>query len=334
MKPAPSHSLLVLALTFAACHRDSTGVAPEALAIASLASMAAEEAPRYSDWSAPVNLGPPVNTTFMEQGVSISKGGLRLYFQSDRPGGLGETDIYVSQRACTDAGDPACAWQTPANLGPTINTSSFEGNARETIDGHRLYFASTRPGGFGANDLYVSGRRDKRDAFSWQPAVNLGGGVNTAANDFQPDPFEDDETGTTLLFFASDRPGGAGLLDIYVSTLRPDGTFGPAATVAELNTPFFDQQPAIRRDGLELFFASNRPGTVGSIDLWVTTRASTANPWSTPVNLGPIVNTTTVDARPALSFDGTELYFQSLRPGGLGSFDLYRTTRTKLKGPD
>src|SRR5207247_10827686 len=90
---------------------------------------------------------------------------------------------------------------------------------------------------------------------------------------------------STLLYFASNRAGGPGMNDIYVSTLQADGTFGSAAAVAELNTPSQDQQPAIRRDGLELFLGSDRTGTVGSIDLWVSTRASTTDPWSPPVNV-------------------------------------------------
>jgi hypothetical protein len=70
------------------------------------------------------------------------------------------------------------------------------------------------------------------------------------------------------------------------------------------------------------------------LDLWVSTRASTSHPWSAPVNLGPLVNGELIDARPALSFDGTELYFQSTRPGGFGAQDLYSSTRSKLKGQD
>ena len=64
--------------------------------------------------------------------------------------------------------------------------------------------------------------------------------------------------------------------------------------------------------------------------------------WSEPVNLGPVVNSTLIDARPALSFDGTTLYFQSTRPGAVGCssttgpcvFDLWVTTRSRLKGPN
>jgi len=80
--------------------------------------------------------------------------------------------------------------------------------------------------------------------------------------------------------------------------------------------------------------ASDRPGTFGLVDPWVATRASTSDPWGAPVNLGSVVNSAGTEARPAQSFKGTELYFQSNRPGGLGAFDLYVITRSKLKGQD
>jgi hypothetical protein len=69
------------------------------------------------------------------------------------------------------------------------------------------------------------------------------------------------------------------------------------------------------------------------MDLWVSTRESTSEPWSIPVNVGPKVNSLVSDVDAKLSFDGTELYFASERPG-FGNFDLFVCTRTKLKGPD
>ena len=139
-----------------------------------------------------------------------------------------------------------------------------------------------------------------------------------------------------------------GANDIYASMLNEldeDGTFGPAVLVTELSSPFDDQGPAIRRDGLEIFLGSNRPGSIPPppglpsqvLDLWVATRARTSDPWSTPVNLGPVVNSAFTDAGPALSRDGTELYFQSaFRSGNVGGtmFDIWKSTRTKLKHPD
>src|SRR3989337_1832818 len=82
-----------------------------------MASSNAGAAPTFSDWSAPVNLGPIVNSAFVDAGPAISKDGLSVYFNSVRPGGLGLFDIWVSQRATQD--DP---WGPPVNLGPTINT--------------------------------------------------------------------------------------------------------------------------------------------------------------------------------------------------------------------
>ena len=238
-------------------------------------------------------------------------------------------DIYVSQRASTDA-----PWGTPQNLGPNINSPYREFYPSLSPDGHTLYFSSTRPGGFGAQDIYASRRHNKRDDFAWKPAVNLGSTINTAAGESFPFLFEDDETGTLTLYFSSGRPGGMGGTDIYASTLQPDETFGTPVPVAELNSPSNDIAPTIRRDGLEMFLASNRPGTFGDMDLWVSTRPSTADPWSTLANLGPFVNSAAPENAPALSFHGTELYFTSDKLGGPAPQDLWVTTRAKLKAQD
>ena len=94
----------------------------------------------FSDWSAPVNLGPVVNSTFAEGGPAISKNGLSLYFHSERPGGYGSTDIWVSQRA--NRNDP---WGPPAHLGPAVNTAGLEAVAALSRDEHLLFFSSDRP---------------------------------------------------------------------------------------------------------------------------------------------------------------------------------------------
>ena len=202
-----------------------------------------------------------------------------------------------------------------------------------TPGGHWLYFHSDRPGGCGPAgtfDLYVSHRRDTRDDFSWEPAVNLGCVVNSDANDGGPTFFHDRKTGTNLLYFTSTRPGGLGDYDIYVSVQDEEGTFGPATFVSELSSPARDTRTALRRDGLEMILSSGRPGGEGSEDLWVATREDTEDPWSAPVNLGAIVNSTAFDGAPALSRDGMTLYFFSDRPGGLGKRDLYVSTRRRL----
>src|SRR5262249_21933200 len=123
-----------------------------------------------------------------------------------------------------------------------------------------------------------------------------------------------------------------GNFDIYVSTLQPDGTWGPGQFVQELSGPGRDTRTAISKDGLEMFISADRPGGVGSQDIWVSTRNTTADKWSTPVDLGPMINSTAFDGAPALSRDGTTLYFFSERTDvtHYGLRDLYVSTRTKL----
>jgi Tol biopolymer transport system component len=283
---------------------------------------------QYSDWAAPVNLGPNVNSTSNEFTPTLSRDGLSLFFVSNRPGGFGGNDIWIAQRPSTDAD-----WGTPQNLGPNINTPFTEGAPSLSIDGHQLYFHSNRPGGFGGMDVYVARRHNKRDDFGWRPAENLGSGVNAGGNETQPVHFEDDASGAITLYFVSDQSGGMGSTDIYASTLQPDETFGPVVLVAELSSGFDDIAPKVRRDGLEMFFSSSRPPNLGVFrDIWVSTRPSTADPWGTPVHLGAIVNNGFEDGVGCLSFDGTELYFNgSGRTGHLGGGDLYVSRRTKLQ---
>ncbi len=327
MKPIERITLLCVLIAVAdACTSDKPLLGPggsKPLA----ADAIAEDQPAYGPWGTPVNLGPVVNSPDNENHPAISTDGLSLYITSSppllRPGGKGGADIWVSQRASIDA-----PWGAPVDLAPNINTGGADGVPSLSTDGHRLDFHSTGRGGCGAA---------KRDDFGWEPPENLGCDVNSQFPDNGPTIFEDDATGITTLYFNSPRPTdptALGDVDIYASTLRADGTFGPGVNVSKLNSPFRDTRVAIRRDGLEIFLSTNRPGGVGTEDIWVATRATTLDPWSPPVPLGPVVNSPYVNSGPALSFDGTELYFYSNRPGGFGGNDLYVTTRARLRGPD
>lgn len=316
--------LVTLALPLG-CGTDS-GELPTAPARPAL-HLEADDAPQFSDWSDPVNLGPVVNSAGGEIEMFISRNGRSLYFASSRSG---DFDIWVSQRSSVD--DP---WGPPQNLGPAINTTAREQAPFLSPDEHRMYFFSDRPGGFGGTDLYVSRRRDKHDDFGWQPPVNLGSGVNSAFNENTVVYFDDDATDTGILYFNSNRPGGVGGTDIYASTRQPDGSFGPAVLVAELSSPVQDAVTTIRRDGLELIMASTRPpAAAGLFDLLVATRPSTSAPWSAPLNLGPPINTAADEGRASLSFDATVLYLTSSRPGGSGGHDLWVSTRSRLGHDD
>jgi Tol biopolymer transport system component len=283
-------------------------------------------APKFGAWSAPVNLGAVVNTEFAEFAAHMSKDGLSLYFASTRPaayGSFGGEDLWVSHRASADA-----PWGIPMNLGQAINTAANERSPALSRDGHYLFFATDRPGGFGALDIWVSWRPNSDDDFGWEAPANLGAAINTASTDAGPSFFENDDAGVPQLYIASNRPGGPGALDIYLSELAA-GLFQPATLVPGLNTGQTDLTPGIRFDGLEIIIASNRAGGVGAQDLWASTRATVDDPWSSPVNLGPAVNSTAGDNFPSLSADRESLFFNSARDGGFGESDIYVTTREK-----
>jgi hypothetical protein len=286
--------------------------------------------PEYSDWSAPDNLGPLINSSSNEAGPAVSKDRLSLYFSSNRPGGLGFSDLFVSQRDSEQ--EP---WGSPVNLGQVINSSADETTPSLSRDGHWLFFMSRRQGslanaqGVTGFDIWVSYRGHVHDDFGWQAPVHLDPPVNSPSFDQSPFLFDNDEVGIPQLFFT--RTVATTGNDIFVSDLLPDGAFGPPIPVSELNSTLSDAGASVRFDGLEVVFFSRRPGGSGNSDLWVATRHTPLDPWSAPSNLGEVVNSAALDFDPHLDSSRHTLYFTSDRVGGFGAQDLYMTTRTKQK---
>ncbi len=219
-----------------------------------------------SPWGPLVNMGPTVNSPSWDHAANISADGLSLFFPSDRPGGSGGMDIWVTTRPTTDS-----PWGTPVNLGPTVNSSTWDMGPKMTPDGLSLYFHSVRSGGYGGEDIWITTRATKDAA--WGPPRNLGPTVNSSGNDGE-------------------------------ATIAPNG--------------------------LALFFNSDRAGGSGSYDLWVTTRRTTNHAWEPPVNLGPNVNSTTIEWCGSVSSDGATLYFVSDRPQLWGPCTVYQTSLTPM----
>jgi hypothetical protein len=299
-------------------------------------------AKRFGPWSAPVNAesipgtSSELNTTSNEGYPILSPDGLSLYIVSDRDGFMGVTrnlDIWVARRASTD--DP---WGAPENLGLPVNSSANDWSPTP-VPGNGLFFVSSgRAGNCGSlDDIYFTRFRNG----DWEEPQNLGCHINSTASEAGPSYFED-ENGHAILYFSSFRAGGfateVGMADsdIYFSV-----DFGPAQLAPGLNTASNDVRPNVRKDGREIVFDSNRPGSLfvpGSPvlpDIWTASRGTTTDGWSTPTNLGPLINTTAMEARATLSRDGLTMFFGSNRIGAEGpSSDLYVTTREKLTGND
>lgn len=128
-----------------------------------------------SDWSAPENLGPAVNTHYYESQPSLSADGRRLYFVSDRPGGKGRRDIWRADLG-TDG-----SWQEPVNVGEPINTPANEASPFIHANGQSLFFASEGHVGMGGYDLFVADSLSGAGAAThWSTPANLGYPINTS----------------------------------------------------------------------------------------------------------------------------------------------------------
>lgn len=162
-------------------------------------------------WSPPENLGPPVNTRNWESQPSLASDGRTLYFVrgTQRGDGISNTDIYVTVLSAEGS------WSLPEKLGPSINTPFQEESVQIHPDGRTLYFSSNGHPGFGGLDLYVS--RKQNDG-TWGPALNLGYPINTGADE---NSLLVNASGA-VAYFASDRPGGYGDLDMYSFELYPE----------------------------------------------------------------------------------------------------------------
>jgi Tol biopolymer transport system component len=268
-------------------------------------------------FATPINLGPPINTPGFDGGPSLSADGLTLYLASNRPGGVGGDDLWVSSRTSTRD-----AWQSPVNLGPTINSAEGDASPSISADGLELYFDSARPGGQGSGDLWVTARASASDA--WGTPRNLGPSVNSSSADSVPKLSSDGRS----LFFASARPGGLGMRDVWAvtRTSRAEPWQAPINLGAAVNSPAHEWGPGISPNGLMLIIQSDRAGGLGGDDLWVTTRATSSSTWTAVSHLGAGINTRDVEAKPEFSADGSTLLFMSTRPGGEGSFDIWEVS--------
>ena len=218
----------------------------------------------------------------------------------------------------------------PQNLGPPINTSSWEWTLVISPDNLQMYVNSDRPGGLGYFDIWRSTREHPDDP--WGPLNNVQE-INSQYNESFP-CFSAD--GLTLYYSdwynwntAGDRPGGLGNHDLWKRTrLSTDDPWGPAVNMGvTVNSSGAEVAPSVSQDGQILIFSSNRSGGRGDYDLWMSTRPDVESDWGAPVNLGPVVNSSAYDAETWLSPDGLAVFFSSSRPGGMGSYDLYLTTR-------
>jgi hypothetical protein len=215
---------------------------------------------------------------------------------------------------------PAEPFGAPVLIGP-LSSTSVDDDPSLTADRLELFFNSNRGGN---SDLWVSTRASAADP--WSPPA-LVDGVNTVSDETTPAISADGLT----LYFGSNRPGGSGSYDIWMTT-RPARTssWSTPVPVAELNTTASDNSPSPSTSQLTIVFNSDR-ATAGDTDVYIATRASTSEPWGNIASIAQI-NTTGNEADATIASQDRAIVFHSDRPG-TGSNDLYIATRSQASVP-
>lgn len=213
----------------------------------------------------------------------------------------------------------------PMTLGPGFSSKFLDLAPTMTEDELLFLFHTKQIGGEGKYDIWMMTRNSKEETFG-EP-VNLGSTINTKANEGTPHISADG----LILHFCSDRNGGYGKSDIYVSNRKSrEEDFGIPVNLDSINSSYLDEHESLSEDGLCMVFKSTRPGVFEGDDLWISERSGPKEQWGTPKNLGRKINSPSVEQCPFLSPDGLVLVFSSGRPGGTGlTVDLFITRRKK-----
>ena len=276
----------------------------------------------YGEWSSPINVGPPVNTEYNDTYAILSRDELTMYFTSDRPEGLGGDDLWFATRESADA-----PWGEPQNM-RALNTSALDSLAVLSSDEHVMFFHSTRPGGCGAGDIWMT-RRHNRRSQEWQPPTKWD--VCSIRPQRKPHLFS-----SRTLKPDKSRCSTAATASPSRRLRRLCERRGRRRLLRAGSAGAGIQQPQAR---YAHFHKERWPGGVhhiepdggqGLIDIWTSTRETLSDMWSTPVDLPSPVNSASDDGSPWLSRDGTTLYFFSTRALGYGKRDIWCTTRVKM----
>ena len=284
--------------------------------------------PLACSWTGSFTLSAPVNLTALNSSVEdanpfITADGLTFFFESKRPGGAGVEDIWYATRPSVGVD-----WGAPAaytSLSSSLSDSAFT----VTADGLTGFLSTNRTGGTGGLDIWIVTRASTSQLFLGAAATPLSV-VNDGAHQWDPMPAAG---GLELYISSNDYPqslGGQGGADIVVSTRASAGdAFGAPVPVPGINSSSSEANPSLTADRRVMLFSSGRAGGSGSSDIWYATRAGINNPFSA-AKPAPVVNNAEYDGEPFVTPDGCELYFASSRAGGLGGWDLYRSSYVAL----
>ena len=265
----------------------------------------------------PKNLGPNVNTRFEEYLPTLTADEQTLIVTVKMPDDTirndwanASEDFYMSKKVNG-------VWQKRVNVGPPINTPANEGAQCISPDGQFLFYTlCNSPGGMGRCDIYFSMKEGNR----WGTPKNVGPPINSKYWDSQPSLSSDGNT----IYFVSNRPGGKGEKDIWMSTLTKEGYWGAPVNLGDsINTADSDMSPYIHPDNQTLYFASEGHPGMGKHDIYYA-RMKKDGTFGKPINIGYPINTPGDEFSLIVNSSGKQAYYASAdRKEGFGNLDLY-----------
>ena len=254
----------------------------------------------------PKNMGENINSEMEEYLPFISANGKKFIVTRRIKGEIrNQEDFFLSEK------DEDGNWKKVREMS-NINTPFNEGAITISADGRFIVFtACDRDDSKGSCDLYIS-------LFKNGKFTNMGSIINSenweSQGCFSPDG--------KYLYFISNRPGGFGDMDIWISELTENGFSQPFNAGSRINTEYNEMSPFLHADNLTLYFASNGHIGMGDYDIFVSRRSNSQQKWGIPENIGYPINTHLIENSLIVANDGKTAYFASDQ-SGFGMEDIF-----------
>jgi len=264
----------------------------------------------------PVNLGTNINSDDDEYVNAVRLDGGVLYFtRKFLDDGIFGASPVLTERFFFSMNDQT-GWTASSQLVTNWTVTDFMGAMTLSADARSLYFSACGwPGGAGSCDLYKS----EWTGIQWDEPESLGNRVNSPQWDSQPTLSSDGNE----MIFVSNRGGGLGGSDLWMSIRLPDGRWGmPVNLGANINTTGNEMAPFLHPDGKTLYFSSTGHPGLGGADLFVA-RRDVAGRWLTVENLGYPINTSGDEINLVVDAPGRHAFISAIREGGFGGYDIY-----------
>jgi len=262
------------------------------------------------------NVGNQINSEFPDYAPIFPDDQSFLVFTSRRKGTTGGKkditdehffeDVYIAYKNGKE-------WKTPQNIGRKINTKYHDASISLSHDGKYLFLYKDRREG----DIYIS-EIDQTDS-SWSKPKSIGKNINSKYRETSITM----SSGNDTVYFSSDRPGGFGGLDLYMSVKNEKGRWGKAINLgSSINTPYNEDSPYIMPDGQLLYFSSEGHSSMGGYDIFFVNKEQ-GGKWSKPYNMKYPINTSDDDIYFVISADGMKGYYASVKGDTEGEKDIY-----------